>query len=148
MIPAYQTENARCWLGERTHGPCWEVRTVHPFSGEPIWERRDVRALTLSDVAPDHPLAAFRAAELADTREVWIVAGPTHWPAPIELVVERRVVQEPGGLFWRWRFYSRRPNALPGAAFQYEVVDGSDPRDHAYAALHVLTHKPDMVVTP
>lgn len=143
----YETDGARCWRSERRSGLYWEVRKVHTFSGEPIWERCDVHVFALVDVAPDHRLAEHWATQPAGTREVWIVAS-SHWSEPYELVVERRVVQEPGGLFWRWCFYNRQPNVLPGADFQYEDVDGSDLRDHSYAALHVLTHDPDMVVMP
>lgn len=144
----YETEHARAWIDEPTRGPYWEIRTKHPHSGEDIWTHVSVQIHRLSELGEGLPLAGHRANQPAGTRELWIVPGDGHLLAPHELVVERFVAQKPGGLFWFWRFYVRHPNPLPGADFQYESHVSDDARTHGYAALHVLTHPPDMVVMP
>lgn len=144
----YETGHARAWLADPASGVDWEYRVKHRHSGDFVWESVQVHIYSLGVIAPDSPLASHRATQPAGTREVWVVSGETHLKDDYELVVERWVASQPGGLFWRWRLYTRTVNRLPGADFQYEDRDGSDSRDHGYAALHVLTHPPDMVVTP
>lgn len=145
--PIYETEHARAWLGDPSHGPLWEVRGEHQHSGERIWEKVEVQIHLLGRVAPHSPLADHRADRPAGTREIWIVTSESHRPPPNQLVVERFVSEEPGGLFWRWRWYVRRPLVLPGADYLYQSNGYEDARDHGYAALHVLTHAPYMVLS-